>query len=116
MSAGRTFCRFHDPSPEARVRHREASRRGGLKGIAPPPSVAPVAITGMSITALETLHGLRRLLARTLAQLAQLPLDVRHATALGQLATAQRALIEGSDIEHRLTALEAGQPGPRRVG
>jgi hypothetical protein len=55
------------------------------------------------------------LLAGTLAQLAQLPLDVRHATALGQLATAQRALIEGSDLEQRLAALEAGAAGSRRV-
>jgi len=98
------------------VRHREASRRGGMKGIAPPPSVAPITITEITPASLETLVGLRRLLACTLSQLAQLPIDTRTATALGQIATAQRTLIEGSDIETRLAALEASQAtGPQLV-
>lgn len=97
------------------MRHRETSRKGGKVGIdrAPLPSVAPIGI--IDTAELETLSGLRRLLAGTLAQLAQLPLDVKTATATGQLATAQRALIEGSDIEQRLAALENAQSGPRRV-
>ena len=103
------YCWAHDPSLEGRERHRQASRRGGLKGIAPLPAVGPAGI--IDSTELETLAGLRRLLAGTLAQLSQIPVDARVATATGQLATAQRNLIEGSDIEDRLTKLESGAPG-----
>lgn len=39
-------------------------------------------------------------------RLAQLPIDVRLAIALGQLCTAQRVLIETADLERRLAALE----------
>jgi hypothetical protein len=56
---------------------------------------------------LETPAGLRGLLAGALRQLARLPLDVRVANALAQVATAQRAIIEASDLERRVEALEA---------
>jgi hypothetical protein len=55
-------------------------------------------------------------LAQALHALARLPFDTRTANAIGQLATAQRAMIEGSDFERRLAALEAAQsPGLRRA-
>ena len=110
VKSGATHCSLHSPDPAARARHVEQSRKGGLVGLerTPLPAVAPVGV--IDAASLESLAGLRRLLAGTLAKLAQLPIDTRTGTTIGQVATAQRALIEGSDIEERLTKLEAGQP------
>ncbi|HYN81187.1 MAG TPA: hypothetical protein VES88_06770 [Gemmatimonadaceae bacterium] len=63
---------------------------------------------------LETPAGARALLAGALRQLARLPLDVRVANALAQVCTAQRAIIESSDLVRRLDALEAATV--RRAG
>ena len=113
---GRERCRWHDDDPTAKAKHLAESARGGFaKAYGAFMAVAPVGDDNLTPANLETLAGLRVLLAGTLHRLAQLPLDVRTATALGQLSTAQKGLIEGADFEHRLAALEAGQPGLRRV-
>ncbi len=47
---------------------------------------------------------------------AELPFDVRLATALGHLVNAQRAQIETADLERRLAALgKTTRPALRRV-
>jgi hypothetical protein len=75
------------------------------------PCAAPVgSVMDVAILNLESGAGVRALLAAVLRQLATLPLDARLANAISQTVTAQRAVIETSDLEARLTALEAATP------
>jgi hypothetical protein len=75
------------------------------------PSAAPVSsVVDVAGLNLESGAGVRALLAAVLRQLATLPLDTRVANAISQTVTAQRAVIETSDLEARLTALEASAP------
>jgi len=108
---GRTVCRWHDRSPEAKAKHRAESKRGGVSkaygGLPTAPSIADV--LDMDTLDLETPAGSRALLAGALRQLARLPLDVRVANALAQVVTSQRNVIEASDIVRRLDALELTQ-------
>jgi len=109
VAEGARFCRWHDPSAEGRARHLEESRRGGhAKAYNALPAGAPLAesaaVAGLN---LSTPAGLVGLLAASLAALARLPFDTRTANALGQLATAQRGILEASDLEQRLAALES---------
>jgi hypothetical protein len=109
------LCRWHDPSPEARQRHREESRRGGVqKAYGELAAGAPLAEAVRDLD-LGTPDGLRRLLAVVLRALAALPVDVRTCNSFAQLAGAQRSLIESSDVELRLRALEAAAQ-LRRIG
>lgn len=92
----------------------DASTKGGE---ARSPKAAPLmddpAVAGLD---LESAAGVKGLLAATMRNLAKLPFDVRTATAIIQAATAQKAVIEVSDIEDRLAAVEAAQsPGLRRA-
>lgn len=106
---GRRVCRWHDPSPEAKAKHKAESKRGGLsKAYGALPSVAALADDPrVAALDLETAEGLRGFLGATLAALARLPFDTRTANAISALATAQRAILETSDFEGRLAALEA---------
>lgn len=108
---GSTFCPWHDPDPEARERHRAASRRGGeAKAYGALAAVAPIQDDLGPGVDLGTAQGGRDLLAVALQRLAALPFDVRIAHALAQLVAIQRAQIETSDLEQRLAALEASAP------
>jgi hypothetical protein len=55
---------------------------------------------------LKTADGLRTLMAHAMARVAELPVDVRTATCLAQMATAQRGIVAGADLERRVAALE----------
>lgn len=106
--AGSDTCRWHSDDPAQRQRHLDESRKGGLsKAYGAIPSVAPLADRpGVADMNLETAEGLRGFLGATLQRLARLPFDSRVANSISSLATAQRALIEASDFERRLSDLE----------
>lgn len=105
---GATLCRWHDPSPEAKARHKAESARGGFsKAYGALAAVAALADDPrVARLDLETAEGLRGFLAATLGALATLPFDVRVANGISALATAQRNTIEAGDFERRLGALE----------
>jgi len=110
---GRTLCRWHDPAPEARQRHIAEARRGGhAKAYGSLVSGVPLADAVASFD-LGTPDGLRQLLAAVLRGLASLPLDVRAANSFAQVAGVQRALIESSDLDARIRALEERAASPR---
>ncbi len=113
---GRDVCRWHDTTPEGKARHKAESARGGVsKAYGALTAVSPL-VDDPNVVALnlETAAGLRGFLSATLAALARLPFDVRTATAIGQLATAQRSTLETTDFEARLNALESqATAGPR---
>jgi hypothetical protein len=106
---GQRWCRWHNPTRKGRARHRAESARGGTSkaygALAAAPSIADV--LDVDALNLETPAGLRGLLAGAVRQLARLPLDVRVANALAQVATAQRGIIEASELARRVEALEA---------
>ena len=106
---GKTLCRWHDDSPDAKAKHREESRRGGLaKAYNALPAIESLADDPKLATHdPNTAEGLRECVAVAIRALFKLPFDVRVANAVGSLATAQRALIETSDLERRLAAIEA---------
>lgn len=109
-------CRFHSAHPEDRARVKAMGKRGGIsKAYGALPSAPSIAdVVDVDVLDLETPAGARALLAGALRQLARLPLDVRVANALAQVCTAQRAIIESSDLVRRLDALEAATV--RRAG
>jgi hypothetical protein len=111
---GRDVCKWHDETPEGRARRKAESRRGGLaKAYGSLPTGAPLADDPKVATLdLGTPDGLRGFLSASLHALARLPFDARTANAIGQLATAQRSLIETSDFEKRLAVLEAAANRP----
>lgn len=108
---GRAWCRFHSPNVDDIAKRIEDSRRGGLtKAWAGMPSLAPLAeAAGVPDLDLTTPAGLRGFLAATLRQLAGLPFDVKVANSIAQLAGAARSIIETSDLDERLAALEAAE-------
>jgi hypothetical protein len=106
-------CRWHSPDPEDVARHLEESKRGGdSKAYRALASLPPLG-DDPEIAALDlsTANGLKRFTAATLRALSRLPFDVRIANAIGQIILAQRTVIETSDLEDRLVALEVMQPG-----
>ena len=60
---------------------------------------------------LESIEGLRTYLGRALTKLAGLPFDVKTANAMGQLITAQRGILETTDLERRVADLESQLAG-----
>lgn len=109
LMPGRDHCRWHSPDPADRERHLAESRKGGhAKAYGALSSVAPLSESeGVVGLDLQTAAGLKALLGHTLKGLANLPFDVRVATAIGQLALAQRSTIETSDLDERIAVLEA---------
>lgn len=108
---GKDRCRWHSADPGERAKVREQGRRGGLKkAYGALPAVTPLAdVKGVPDLDLETPQGLRTFLAKTIHALSRLPFDVRVANSVAQLVTAQRAVVETSSLEQRLSALEAAQ-------
>lgn len=106
------WCRWHDPSDEARAEHRAQSRAGGIAKAATivVESAEPLA-NDPAVRALDlaTADGVRGLLAATLRALTTLHVDVRLANALANLTHAQRASIEQVDVVERIEALEAAE-------
>jgi len=117
-TSGTKTCRWHSRRPADIAARLAASSKGGTaKAYGALVSVAALAddprVAGLN---LETAEGLRGFLGATLGALARLPFDTRTAQAISAIATAQRNTIEAGDLEARLSALEAAQTGPRRVG
>lgn len=107
---GRDVCAFHDQSPEARARHQAISAKGGHARAEREQltATAPLAEEpGVAELDLASASGIRDFAAATLRGLSRLPLDARLANAITGLLTAQRAMLESSDLEARLAALEA---------
>jgi hypothetical protein len=106
---GKTVCLWHDPSDDARAKHREQCRKGGqTKAYGALTVVEPLANDpAVAELDLQTVEGLRGLLAVTLRALTTLPFDTRIAMNIGQISTAQRTVIVESDLERRLAELEA---------
>lgn len=118
VAGGARFCRWHDPTAEGRERHRAESVKGGKsKAYGTLPAGGPLSASAdVAALNLATPAGLVGLLAASLAALARLPFDVRVSNSIGQVATAQRGILEASDLEQRLTALEArAATGPALV-
>jgi hypothetical protein len=62
---------------------------------------------------LNTLEGLRGLLARALEKLAtEMRFNEKTASAIGGLAQQLRAILQDADLERRLTALEKSADAP----
>jgi len=80
------------------------SSRATTQAFVPPG--AGRAETPLQLHPRETGAGVRALFAAVLRQLTTLPLSARLANAISQTVTAQRAVIETSDLEARLGALE----------
>lgn len=103
---GKQHCMYHSDDPADRAKHLEQSRNGGTRRdqlmIEPLASVIDV-----DAMPLDTAQGIRELLGATLRQLARLPFSTKTAGVIGQCSLAARAVIETSDLEARLAALEA---------
>jgi hypothetical protein len=102
---GQKWCRWHDPSTEARARHHAESVKGGSVRPLLPPSVEPIAdaVKGCDT---RTPRGLVSYLSATLDALATLPFSTGVAHAVVAAVNAQRATIETSTFAQRLDALE----------
>lgn len=117
---GRDVCRWHSTDPADREKHLAESKRGGYaRAYGQLVTVAPLGEAEEFAELrprLATAAGVRDFISLALAQLAQLPFDCKVANAIAQLATAQRGIIDTSDIEERLRIIEEQQlPGPKRA-
>jgi hypothetical protein len=99
-------CDVHDP--RTAEKHRAASRAGGWGRAG---GGGPLDVSGLD---LNTLDGLRGLLARALAKLAELRFNEKTASAIGGLAQQLRAILQDADLERRLAALEKSADTPAR--
>ena len=97
-------CDVHDP--RFVEKHRAASRAGGWGRAG---GGGPLDLAGLD---LNTLEGLRGLLARALEKLAQLRFNEKTASAIGGLAQQLRAILQDADLERRLAALEKAADVP----
>lgn len=106
ISADAKWCRWHNPSPEARTAHREASQRGGLTkayGALPTSESLWQSVSTLDLT---TATGLSYFLAATLQRLATLPFDTRVAHAIASVMNTQKGAVELAQIESRISRLE----------
>lgn len=105
---GRSYCRWHSPDQRDRDRDRDESRGGGLTKAYGALACVPPLIHDPVVADLDlnTVDGLRTLVAQTLGAVAQLPVDIRSAIVIGQLAGTQRTLIAMSEFEQRRDSLE----------
>jgi hypothetical protein len=95
---GEEFCRVHHPATAKH--HRERSREGGLQKLN---RTAPLDISDLDPT---TLDGLKGVLGRAMERLGRLQFDSRVANAIAVLAREQRSILQDSEFERRLAALE----------
>jgi hypothetical protein len=97
--SGGKFCALHaDPGKAAELGSKGGRRRAGTK---PAEHEAPV-----SVDPPKTAQQLRDLLAEVVASVRMHKLDARTANALAYTGTALLRVIEVSDLESRLAALE----------
>jgi hypothetical protein len=103
---------MHDPNPQRREAHKAMSKRGGeAKAYGALAVATPMAET-LGDVDLGTADGARQLVSVALSRLAALPFSERTAHALAALVSTQRQLIETSELERRLSALEQHPPAP----
>jgi len=112
---GRDVCRWHSSDPDDVAKHREESRRGGENRRREPFTLDLLAtVLDVDVLNLETAAGTRKLLAETIRHLARRPFSTATANSMSQCVLAQRSVIETSDLEERLTVLEASNGAGRR--
>ncbi len=121
---GKAVCRYHSPDPEDVARHRDMSAKGGEAvrqafkpgATASPYTIEPLnSVEDIASCDLTTSAGLSKYLAMALRHLARVPFGTNVANAMAQLVTAQRNVVETSEIERRLAELEAGRPSSIRA-
>lgn len=112
--AGGDRCLWHSDRSEHRELRQATARAGGVAKYDGPTPCPPFAL-GLGPMALQTAAGCRELLGHVLAGLADGTVDARTAHAIAQVAGVQRAIVETSDLELRLGALEAGALPFRRA-
>jgi len=107
--SGARVCHFHDPDPAKRAAHRAQSLAGGLAKAAARRVVGAPLADDPTVAALDltTLPGLRELQAANLRALAKSAFDVKLANSLTNALTAQRSIVETSDLAERVAVLEA---------
>jgi hypothetical protein len=96
--AGEEYCTIHHPAHAKR--HRERSREGGLQKLN---RTGPLDISDLDPT---TLDGLKSVLGRAMERLGRLKFDSRVANAIAVLAREQRSILQDSEFEQRIAALE----------
>ncbi|UCC73035.1 MAG: hypothetical protein JSV86_00265 [Gemmatimonadota bacterium] len=92
------YCTVHHPAHAKS--HRERSREGGRQKLN---RTAPLDISDLDPT---TLDGLKGVLGRALERLGRLNFDSKVANAIAVLAREQRSILQDSEFERRLAALE----------
>lgn len=107
--AGTRYCINHQQDATGRAAHRAQSQKGGKKRAQLAKLIVLADDKALASADYSTAEGLRALLAALLRALTQQPTTLKLAYALTQVAAAQRAAIDTSDIERRLLALEAGR-------
>lgn len=108
--AGSAFCYFHDP--EKAAARRESNQRGG-RARSRRAAVLPEGTADLPLASMADVAGL---LAATINQTRRGELDCRVANAVGYLAATLAKVLEKSDLETRIAALEAAlaKRGDRR--
>lgn len=106
LALGAEWCRWHDPSPTARARHRQASELGGITKAYGALEKSESLRASIGELDLSTAVGLASYLACALHGLGNLPFDTRVAHAIAALINAQRATIELASLEKRIEKLE----------
>jgi hypothetical protein len=109
---GSDYCLWHAPDQATREKARQLRQQGGRKRARQLAGPATAALDASDLD-LATLDGLVQYTARALTRLATLPFDVKVANAIGQLVNVQRAALEVSSLDARLTALEHAIGGKR---
>jgi hypothetical protein len=112
---GTARCVQHATDPAIRESARESARAGGRAraGQLTAPTAAPL-LADIADLDLTTAVGLASYVAVALRRLAELPFDVRVGNSVAQLVGCQRAVVDASEFERRLTELEQ-QAELRRV-
>jgi hypothetical protein len=110
--AGTDYCLWHAPDQATREKARRLRQQGGRKRAGQLAAPATTALDASDLD-LGTLDGLVQYTARALMRLAALPFDVKVANAVAPLVNAQRAALEVSSLDARLTALEHAIGGKR---
>ena len=106
VKRGATYCAWHSPDRDAKVRHVLASQKGGMSGAsAPLHTIMPI---GEAVARLDlrTPSGLVAFLALALHRTAQLPFSEKTANAIAALVNSARAAQESATVTARLEALE----------
>lgn len=98
-----------------RRRHREESRRGGSVGNRPSGPPLARSLDMQALGPCTSPAAILLVLGAAMRALCELPTDTRVTNALALLATSTARLIETSDLDDRVTALEQHHRTPARA-